>query len=345
MLAVPAAPAEAKLPTGFVGVTSEDALATPGAYRAQQMKLMKRAGVRTLRQTIDWSVVERKRGKYDFSFYDGFVGTAAKYGIRVMPILFNPPSFRSKRPKKNALRGTYPPRRNSDFARFARRVAKRYGRKGSYWRAHRKTPYRPVLAYQIWNEPNLDVYWRPKARASSYVKLLRTTRKAIRKVDRRAEIVSAGLPDSRSGIPLTKFIDQMMRSGASRGMDTLAVNPYAKTPGGVIRNLKRARRALNRRGGKRIEIRATEVGWSDNGPKKGFYVGRKHARYVSSFIRLAGKHRKSLRLNGFVYFNWRDAVPYPGGKDFWGLHTGLHSLDGKAKPALKSFRAAVRKLK
>ncbi len=91
-----AAPAQARVPDGFIGVTSEDSLGGTGSYRAHQMKAMKAMGVTLLRQTIDWSVVERKRGKYDFRFYDNFFGTAAKYGIRVMPILFNAPTFRSK---------------------------------------------------------------------------------------------------------------------------------------------------------------------------------------------------------------------------------------------------------
>ena len=51
--------------------------------------------------------------------------------------------------------------------------------------------------------------------------------------------------------------------------------------------------------------------------------------------------RSALDLKGFVYFDWRDARPYTGGFNFWGLHTGLLKLNGKPKPALKAFSAAA----
>ena len=49
-------------------------------------------------------------------------------------------------------------------------------------------------------------------------------------------------------------------------------------------------------------------------------------------------------MRGIVYFNWRDATPYAGGKDFWGLHTGLLRIDGSPKPALAAYSAATEAL-
>lgn len=335
-------PARAAVPDGFVGMTSEDALAGTPAYRARHMAQMELSGITLLRQTFDWSVVERRRGRLDFSFYDGFVAAAAQHGIRVMPILFNAPRHRSTRPAKRALRGTYPPKKASEFARFARAAARRYGPGGAFWREHPSIPARPIQAWQIWNEPNLDVYWQPKSRATAYVRLLRASAKAIRAVDPAAEIVSAGIPDSRSGIRMTPFIRQMLKAGAGRSMDTLAVNPYATSPAGVIGILRRARGALDRRGATGIAIRATELGWADRGPRSKYTVGAsRQAANIKSLIGRLGAQRGSLRLRGFVYFNWRDARPYAGFRDFWGLHTGLLTLQGRKKPAFNAFRAAV----
>ena len=55
--------------------------------------------------------------------------------------------------------------------------------------------------------------------------------------------------------------------------------------------------------------------------------------------------RVRLGVRGAVYYNWRDARPYPPYyHDFWGLHTGLHDLAGRPKPALSAFTKTVRAL-
>ena len=58
---------------------------------------------------------------------------------------------------------------------------------------------------------------------------------------------------------------------------------------------------------------------------------------ITTLARLAS----SLRLRGVVYFGWRDAPPYAGGVDFWGLHTGLLARNGTGKPALSAYYQAA----
>ena len=86
----------------------------------------------------------------------------------------------------------------------------------------------------------------------------------------------------------------------------------------------------------------TELGWASGGPPSRFTVGAAgQARLIGRVIPALAAAR-ALGLRGFVYFGWRDAPPYAGGHDFWGLHTGLLSLEGARKPAFASFRTAVR---
>jgi hypothetical protein len=54
--------------------------------------------------------------------------------------------------------------------------------------------------------------------------------------------------------------------------------------------------------------------------------------------------RARLRLRGIVYYDWQDCAPYTGGTDFWGLHTGLHAVDGTPKPALTAFTQTTQAL-
>jgi hypothetical protein len=342
-----ASSADAALPKGFVGLTSEDVFAGGAQYRESNLSRQSSVGVRLLRQTFDWSTIETAPGRYDLSYYDDYVAAAADHGIRILPILFNAPSFHVGR---RYGRATCPPRSNASFSSFARVVVRRYGPKGTLWRERPNIRQLPITAWQIWNEPNLGrLYWCGKANARQYTAMLRTVGKAIKKVDRRAEIVTAGLPDSKLSwaVPLTRFIGQMYRAGASRAFDSLAINSYATDQRELGRLLMAIRRLMNQHRDRRGTIWITELGWGDKGLKHRFIVGaRGQASRITKSFALIRKQRRRLRLRGVVYFSWRDGLPYaPHFKDLWGLHTGLLDLDGKPKPAFVAFERAVRRLR
>jgi hypothetical protein len=92
-----------------------------------------------------------------------------------------------------------------------------------------------------------------------------------------------------------------------------------------------------------VPIWVTEVGWATRpGPGSAMTVGPKtQAKLVNLLIGNLAAERRRLGVRGFVYYAWRDVRPYPGGQDFWGLHTGLLDRQGDAKPALRSFSRAV----
>ena len=74
---------------------------------------------------------------------------------------------------------------------------RRYGPNGTLWAERPDVPKLPIRSWQIWNEPNLRLYWCGKPNAKQYVAMLRTVGTAIKQVDRGAHIVTAGLPDSK----------------------------------------------------------------------------------------------------------------------------------------------------
>jgi hypothetical protein len=108
------------------------------------------------------------------------------------------------------------------------------------------------------------------------------------------------------------------------------------------------RKMLNHYGGKAAGIRVTEFGWADRGPERPrgrFTAGKKQGLYTYQAIRGLWKARKKLGIRGIVYYDWRDQPVYAGGKNFWGLHTGLLNMQGNAKPALAWFKKAVASLR
>lgn len=341
--------AGAAVPGGFVGMTSEDTFAGHSRYREANFAAQHRAGVRLLRQTFDWSQIEYTPGVYDWSMHDDLVLAAARNGIAVLPVLFNPPPWHSSRPSSGAARGTYPPKSPAAMGRFAALAVARYGRGGSLWRENPGAPTRPIRAWQVWNEPTLPVYWGGRPNARAYVKLLKAVNGAIKRRDRGAEIVTAGLPPSklRGSVPLLRYIRQMYRAGAKRYFDTLGLNSYARNARELGRLLESVRKAMNRGRDRRARIWITELGWCDTGPRHRFCVGSANqARLTRTSIALIRRNRKRLKLRGFVYYSWRDAPPYaPDYRDMWGLHTGLVERSGQPKPALLEFVRAIKGLR
>jgi len=338
--------AEARVPRDFVGVSSEDVFAHDGAYRNFTLGTQASLGVGAIRQVFDWARIERTPGRYDFSAYDGAVTAAAAHGIRVLPILFNPPLFHARLP---IGRPTYPPKSNASMGNFAVALVNRYGPRGSLWRERPGARKLPIRSWQIWNEPPLPVYWGDQPSARAYVEMLRVVGRAIKRADRRAEIVTAGLPPSklRGAIRLERFIRQVYKAGGKRYFDTLAINSYARNKRELAALLRSVRRLMSRARDRKAKLWITEIGWGDSGPPHRFVVGSLgQARRISSSFSAIRKLRRRLRLRGVVYFSWRDGRPYPPRyQDMWGLHTGLLDIHGRPKPAFGAFQAAVARLR
>lgn len=341
--AVAGLPRGLRVPRAFLGVVAEDALAETGPAGAPAMPRIAASGVGLLRQTFSWRNIELRPGVLDFSAYDAFVADAARRGIDLLPILFDPPAFRSSAPS-GQTRMTYPPASDAAFAMFAAILVARYGPTGSFWSARPDVPRRPIRAWQVWNEPNLKAYWGGKPDAVAYTRMLKTVHRAIRSVDPSATVVTAGLPESRLGDSPRRFLARMYRAGAKGHFQALALNPYATTADGVLEILVAMRRQMNK-AKDRAAMWVTEIGWATTGTSSTYDLGEKaHAAVVTQTVALLARNAKRLNLRGVVYYAWRDLPVYEGGRDFWGLHTGLLSQDGTPKPAYRALTSLLRRL-
>jgi hypothetical protein len=318
LLAAPTAPAA--VPLSFVGLYDEDA-----SGLADQASL----GVGIVRQPFDWERVQRE----GWSAYDDYIARAATAGVSVLPILMRSPDLG-------------PPESNADYADFVAAAVRRYGPTGSFWLENPSVPFLPVHAWQVWNEPNIPNWWRRRPSARKYVALLRAGAKAIRAADPGAEVVAAGLPNSKLGVPFLAYLDQMYRAGARGWFDTLAIHPYAPSVGGVLSLAERARALMNR-WHDRSRLWITEFGWSTGGDASAFRMSeRGQAERISGSLSALIAERRALRLRGFIFFKWRDAVAPPGlGRDPWPLHAGLLTADGTPKRGFWAFARVVRALR
>lgn len=328
----------------FVGLASPELIALPEPELGRTLDEQLRLRIGLVRQTFDWATIEPARDRYDFTSYDRLMAALAERRLEMLPVLFNPPPFRSSRPERGAREGTYPPRRYADMGTFAAALVKRYGPAGTFWSERPELPEVPIRSWQVWNEPSLPAYWPEGPDPAEYGRLLAATAKGIRAADPRATVVSAGLPQSKIGVPFARYVNGLYRAGARDAFDVFAVHAYASDTAGMTAAVAEARRLMARNGDRR-PIWVTEIGWASGGPPSSFTVGaRGQARRVSAAITgLAGQARR-LGLRGFVYATWRDGTVYEGGSDFWGLHTGLMPVRGAPKPAYYAFERAAQRV-
>jgi polysaccharide biosynthesis protein PslG len=323
------APARAQNPRGFFGVQAWD---TP---TAADFDAMGRGRVDVFRFNLEWSRVEPLPGRRAWGFYDAMVAAAARNGIALLPVLYGTPAFAAPRP-------TNPPitrAARSAFAGFVADAVARYGHGGSFWRAHPELPPMPISTWQVWNEPNFAAYWYGHPNAAQYASLLSRARRTILRVDRRARVMLAGLPESRGGVPIVRYLDALYHvRGARRLFDVVAINPYARDDAGVVGAVQRVRAVMNRHGDRRKGIWLTELGWATGGPASPFRTSLAgQARLLTHAYRTALRLHVRYRLDAVVWFALRDRRLMRGEHDWWAPHTGLFTFQGRMKPAWRAF--------
>ena len=300
-----------------------------------------RMGVGRVRLTFGWSQHEYTQGDRRWGYGDDMAYRAAVSGVDLLPVLDGMPPFAAADPHDPPMT----PEARAGFADYIRDAVARYGRGGSFWKENRHLPYRPIKSWQVWNEPNFPAYWLDKPNAKQYVSLLALAARAIRSSDPKAEVVMAGIPETRAplGIPATRFLKQLYRvRGARRHFDVLAINPYAGGPSGVMGAVIRTRRTMKRNGDGRKPLLITEFGWSTGGRVSSrterFKTSlRGQARKLKRTYRALMKNRRRYRIRGASWFSVRDRPRRSDESDWWGIHSGLKFADGREKPAWSAF--------
>jgi hypothetical protein len=356
------APAQARghrVPARFVGVNASGPLFDPSVNLGQQMSQMVTSGVETVRVVFNWSLAQpyatesqvpaSQRSEFvdvdgvptDFEAMDRIVGLAAQRRLAILPVVIYAPGWDAG---TNASGGAAPPARTGPYANFLTALIDRYGPHGTFWRAHR--PRVPVRMWQVWNEPNLSLYWSQPF-AHSYVKLLRAAHGAIKRADPRATVVLGAIANAA-----WRWLAKIYAvHGARHLFDVVAVNAFTSTPSRVLQFLRLVRRAINRHGDRTKPLFYTEMSWPTS-------VGQSfetfdwdtteagQARDIATVVPMLAKHRQALGLRAFYYYTWMDAGT-PGAFsdfDFAGLSTVQPDGTVVDKPGLAAFKRAALKI-
>ena len=282
--------------------------------------------VGTLRIDLAWGSVQAGPGAaYDWSHYDPVIASAAQHGIRVLATVYSSPTWAESTPEHPPLGSALP-----GFEAFVRAAAHRYGANGTFWTQHSQLPKLPITDWQLWNEPNSGLFWKPKPDAGQYLTLLRAFNAAIKGVDPGAEILLTGLfPTPAHGVTTERFLTDLYQGGGGGLFDAVAVHPYASTPQRVLPVVEDARTLMSRFGDAEKPIWITEIGWASGGDPSSITVGTaRQAEYLTQTFQLAAANRTRLRIAGVIWYSLSDL---PGST--WVSHSGLFTIDDSPKPS------------
>ncbi len=351
--AAPAAAAERRVPQGWLGVQADGALLTAGPALAGEWGRMAGAGVESVRIAFYWDSAQPAADRApDLSRFDERVALAARNRLRVVPVVFRTPDWARQVPTASSS----PPAADAyaAYAAFVAALARRYGPRGSLWRERPDLPRVPIREWQLWNEPNLDIYWSVQPWARDYVRLLRRGDRALKRVDPRATTVLAGLPNDSPAA-----LRQIYAAGGRGAFDAVAVHPYTRRPADVVRLVERNRQVMARAGDRRLPVWLTEVSYTSAGsavarlrnPIGIETTERGQATRLTEVIGRLADARRRLRIERVIWYTWLSADG--GANDVLGgsLETfdyaGLRRLRRGAVndvPALAAYRRVARRL-
>jgi hypothetical protein len=243
----------------------------------------------------------------------------------------------------------------SDYTAYLDQLVRRYGPSGTFWSENPAMPKRPIREWQVWNEPNLPYQWhRPRRQgfrkiAPAYGALLRASRTTLRRVDRRAKVVLAGLTNDSWNALATLF-----SRGRIRGrFDVAAMNAYSSKPRDFLKIAGAIRKVLRRNGHARTPLWITEftAPAARGRIRVPSYQNRflttdaGMAKVVSSAYKAFATSGRRHGIKRAYWYTW--ASSYQKGRPLGFFEfAGLRRFAGGAassRPALNAYRASARR--
>lgn len=179
-----------------------------------------------IKQTFAWRDLEPRQGEWDWVQADRIVAEAQRRELKIVARLGQVPDW-AQLPESNTDVGEeeshdIPPQDMNDWYNYCFTIADRYVESN-------------VVAYQIWNEPNLTREWGNKRpNPAEYVELLAVCSSAIREADASAILISAGLAPTGNNddiaLPDDVYLDGMYRNNFQQYIDVVGVHAPGFAP-------------------------------------------------------------------------------------------------------------------
>ncbi len=242
----------------FLGVNAH-LLWFDAARQRRQLDRLQALGLSWVRIDLHWDTIEPQPGQWRWDVLDPMMAEIAERGLKAEVYLVGSAPHATSAPPGSPTPDQYPPRDPQAYAQALVELARRYPQ---------------VAAWQVWNEPNLPAFWRPREDPAAYGQLLLASYHAMQARVPGRKIVLGGMA-YYSQMP-TRGGELMIPALAAGGLYDLdivtAYHPYSQYPEGddpkeldFIARARQGNAALRALGAR--EIWADEWGWSSyDGP-------------------------------------------------------------------------------
>ena len=133
-------------------------------------------------------------------------------GIKTLGLLGFPPAWASTAPPEAERPWVHKPKLDA-WAEFVRNVADRYRDLCQHW--------------EIWNEPNISVFWNPEPDPAEFIDVVKVGYVAAKRANPDCTVITPGLagPTDRKQRQMD-FLDELLRLGAAHYCDAISIHPY-----------------------------------------------------------------------------------------------------------------------
>jgi hypothetical protein len=207
--------------------------------------IVAQSGAGWVREDIHWFRVQPDPTTWDWSYTDQAVRELLARNIKIVAVLGHPPGWATPYAGDTPAEFSFYAPEPRQFAAFASAAAQRYGRYIHHW--------------EIWNEPDNQLFWKPTPDPAAYATLLKLASTAIHRADRNAQVLLGGVNPFN-----TEFLRGVAAAGAWDSFEILAIHPYVDplTPedGNLVAAADGVWTLTTQLGAKPIWV--TEIGWA-----------------------------------------------------------------------------------
>ncbi len=183
---------------------------------SERLELAKSAGISLVRVAVEWRRLQPNNANEYDEWYSGvladFLNRANRHGVQVYLMVAGAPCWASADPYKNCAAYRYnhssPPANPTHYANMMRELVRRHGNQ--------------VVAWEIWNEPNIGRFWTSPD-PIAYSNLLKATYPAIKAQKGNAVVLGGALAGTDF-----EFLQGMYAQNANQFYDALSIHPYVK---------------------------------------------------------------------------------------------------------------------
>lgn len=167
---------------------------------------VKEMGANWVRMDLNWSSIEPKRGRWDFSNPDMVIANAEKLNLKVYASLISTPKWETVSGEPNAVP------QMMDWLIFVKAISERYKNR--------------ISVYGIWNEPNLEEFWQGST--EQYIEiLLKPSYAVIKAISPSSQVAAPELAHLYSAkLGISDFLMQLNRRDALKSFDILSHHLY-----------------------------------------------------------------------------------------------------------------------